>query len=506
MIEARADDERTRPQAPRTVIKGGVLLDLDSRTPGHAIRADILIEGARIKAVREEIREGPGDQVIDARKRIVLPGLINGHLHSWEALFRGRYEGLPLELWGLYAYPFLRTERLAPRLIELRTLLVAIESLKNGVTSVLDDVLQVPGQELQGLTAVFRAYRQAGIRANISLRMVDRSWLETIPFAMEMLPGELWERALGEPPATAAYYRDVCEAAFEQLHRPAEGLRFVVAPSAPQRCTPELLQQSAEMASVHDTAFHIHVLETRLQAVAGKAFFGQTPVAYLDKLGVLSSRATLAHVVWLNDADIETIARAGSTVVHNPVSNLKLGSGVFPYARLHRAGVSMALGTDGIASNDSARMFEVMKFAALLHTVSDSDPDHWPRALDILSAATAGGARSVALNDTGTIAPEQRADLILLDLDTLAFTPMNDLARHLVYAENGSSVRTVLVDGRIVVDDGRCTLVDEEQVIREARELSVDFLERHSATEREHARYEPYFRAIYERCQREPRE
>jgi 5-methylthioadenosine/S-adenosylhomocysteine deaminase len=506
MIDAEANDERTPPQAPRTVIKGGVLLDLESPSQSHAVRTDILIEGTRIKAIRQDIQESPGDQVIDASNRVVLPGLINGHLHSWEAMFRGRYEGLPLELWGLYAYPFLRTERLAPRLIELRTLLVAIESLKNGVTSVLDDVLQVPGQELEGLTAVFRAYRQAGLRANISLRMVDRSWLETIPFAKETLPKELWNRALGQPPATAAYYRDVCEAAFEQLHRPNEGLRYVVAPSAPQRCTPELLQQSAEMARVHDTAFHIHLLETRLQAVAGKAFFGQTPVAYLDKLGVLSSRSTLAHAIWLSDRDIEIIARADSTVVHNPVSNLKLGSGVFPYARLHRAGVRMALGTDGIASNDSAKMFEVMKYAALLHTVSDSDPDEWPRAVDILTAATRGGARSVALNDIGTIALEQKADLMLLDLDTLTFTPLNDLARHLVYAENGSSVRTVMVNGRIVVDDGRCTLIDEEQIIREARELSVDFLERHSATEREHARYEPYFRAIYQRCQLEPRD
>jgi 5-methylthioadenosine/S-adenosylhomocysteine deaminase len=476
---------------------------MEGPSPGHAVRADILIEGARIKVVRREVHERPGDQVIDARDRIVLPGLINAHLHSWEALFRGRYEGLPLELWGLYAYPFLRTERLAPRLIELRTLLVAIESLKNGVTSVLDDVLQIPGQELEGLTAVFRAYRQAGLRANISLRMVDRSWLETIPFAKETLPEELWKRAVGRPPATAAYYRDVCEAAFAQLHRPAEGLRYVVAPSAPQRCTPELLQQSAEMARAHDTAFHLHLLETRLQAVAGRTFFGKTLVAYLDDLGVLSSRATLAHAVWLSDADIEIVARADATVVHNPVSNLKLGSGVFPYAKLHQAGVHIALGTDGIASNDSARMFEVMKYAALLHTVSDADPEHWPRALDILSAATRGGARSVALSDTGTIAPEQKADLILLDLNTLAFTPMNDLARHLVYAENGSSVRTVLVDGRIVVDDGRCTRIDEEQVIREARELSVNFLERHSATEREHALYEPYFRAIYQRGQRE---
>src|SRR5439155_11776478 len=134
----------------------------------------------------------------------------------------------------------------------------------------------------------------------------------------------------------------------------------------------------------------------RLQALAGKVFFGRTLVDYLHELGVLSERSTLAHAIWLTDDDIETVAAAGATVVHNPVSNLKLGSGVFPYARMRRLGVHVALGSDGIASNDSPRMFDVMKYAALLHTVSDADPDHWPRAIDILAAATRGGARSVA--------------------------------------------------------------------------------------------------------------
>ncbi|MDQ6878805.1 MAG: amidohydrolase family protein [Candidatus Dormibacteraeota bacterium] len=495
--------ERLSVSADRTIVKGGLVLDLVESSPDGAVRADILIEGAQIKAVGGAINAGAGDCVIDASDRIVLPGLVNAHLHSWEALFRGRYENLPLELWGLYAYPFLPIEPLPPRLIELRTLLVAIESLKNGVTSVLDDVMQVPGQEIDGLTAVFRAYGQAGIRANVSLRMVDRSWLDTIPFAKELLPAHLWTYATRRVPSTAAYYREVCEAAFSHLHRPAEGVRYVVAPSAPQRCTPALLEESAEMARVHDTAFHIHVLETKLQAVAGKMFFGKTPIAYLDDLGVLSNRATLAHTIWLSERDIEIIALANATVVHNPVSNLKLGSGVFPYAKLHDAGIHIALGTDGVASNDSVRMFDVMKYAALLHTVSDPDFEKWPRALDILSAATRVGARSVALSDIGTIAPGQKADLILLDLNALAFVPMNNLARHLVYCENGSSVRTVLVDGRVVVADGQCTRVNEREVIGEVRDLGAEFLRRHSATEREHSAYEPFFRAIYERCMRE---
>jgi 5-methylthioadenosine/S-adenosylhomocysteine deaminase len=498
----RGSGEPGQRTGARTVIKGGLVLDVGDAS-GAAIRSDVLIDGDRITSVRPMIESGPTDLVIDARDRIVIPGLVNAHLHSWEALFRGRYEGLPLELWGLYAYPFLRVEPLPARLIWLRTLLVAIESLKNGVTYLLDDVLQIQGQELEGLTAVFQAYRDIGLRANVSLRMVDRPWLETIPFAKETLPRDLWAQATAQSPATAEYFRDICEAAFARLHRPAEGMRFVVAPSAPQRCTPELLQQSAELAKTHDTAFHIHLLETRLQALAGKVFFGKSLVDYLNDLGVLTSRTTLAHAIWISDSDIETISNAAATVVHNPVSNLKLGSGVLPYAKLRRAGVNLALGTDGISSNDSARMFEVMKFAALLHTLTDPDIEQWPRAAEILTAATLGGSRSLALPDVGAIAPGQKADLVLLDANTSTFTPLNDLARHLVYSENGSSVRTVLVGGRIVMDAGRCLAIDEEAVMSEARELSQDFLFRHAASEKAHAAYEPYFKAVYERSQRE---
>ncbi len=486
----------------RILIKGGLVLDL--AVDRHAVSADILIEGDRIAAVGASLIEQEADVILDARDRVVMPGLVNAHLHSWEVPFRGRYEGLPLELWGLSAYPFLQIRPLPPRLIRLRTILVAIESLKNGVTSVLDDVLQVGGQELEGLTEVFGGYADVGLRANVSLRMVDRSWLETLPFAKETLPAELWELGQSTTPPPAAYYEAICDQAFKDLHRPAIGQRFVVAPSAPQRCTPELLQLAAALAEEHDTAFHIHLLETRLQAVTAKLLYGESPVSYLEHLGVLSDRVTFAHAVWLTDSDISTIAAHGASVVHNPVSNLKLGSGVFPYARAHAAGIRLALGSDGISSNDSARMFEVVKLAALLHTVSDPSLERWPRAADILDAATRGGAESVGLCDVGRLAAGQAADIVLLDRRSLAFTPMNDLARQLVYAENGSSVRTVIVQGQIVLEDGRCVRIDEDDLIHEAGELFENFLSEHAASEARHAPFLPYFRSIYDRSRREP--
>jgi 5-methylthioadenosine/S-adenosylhomocysteine deaminase len=486
----------------KTLIRGGLLLDLGADK--HAVRADILIDRDRIAAVRDSISPPDDAKVIEARDRIVIPGLVNAHLHSWEVPFRGRYEDLPLELWGLFAYPFLPMSRLPLRLIRLRTMLVAVESLKNGVTSILDDVLQLGGQELEGLGEVFGGYEEVGLRANVSLRMVDRPWLETIPFAREVLPDDLWKLAQSMSPPAASYYRDICEQAFRDFHRPGGAARFVVAPSAPQRCTPELLRLGADLAAEHETAFHIHLLETRLQAVTARHLYAASPVDYLEGLGVLSDRVTFAHAIWLNNEDIAKIAAYGTSVVHNPVSNLKLGSGVFPYARAHTAGVRLALGTDGISSNDSARMFEVAKLAALLHTVSDPVLERWPSAADILAAATSGGAESLGLYDLGRLKAGDKADIVLLDRRSVAFTPLNDVARQLVYAENGSSVRTVIVGGQTLLDEGRCVRVDEASLIAEANELFASFLTQHAETEQRHAPFLEYFRAIYDRSRSEP--
>lgn len=488
----------------RTVIRGGLVVTPTGEGRVERRRADVVVEGNRIAAIEESAAVRQDDRVIDAHERIVMPGLINSHLHSAEGLFRGRYENMPLEVWGPFAYPFLPTDPLPARLIELRTLAVAIESLKSGVTCVLDDVLQVPGQELEGLSLVFAAYRQAGLRANVSLRMVDRPWLETLPFAREIVPEPLLKLASSGGQRAASYYLDICKAAFADLHRPDDGARFVVAPSAPQRCSEQLLTGAAELAEANDSPLHIHLLETRVQALAGEMFYGTTLGRYLADLGVLRRRTTLAHTIWLSDDDLEAIAEASATVVHNPISNLKLGSGIAPYAELRRRGIPVALGTDGVSSNDSTRMFEVMKFAALLHDISTPNCGDWPRAEEILVAATATGARSVGIPDLGTLAPGQFADLVLVDLTSTAFTPLNEPVNHLVYCENGSSVRTVLVDGEVVVDEGRCTRIDEEQVLAETRELADAFLEGHRQSESAHAAFEPYFREIWERAFRTP--
>ena len=274
--------------------------------------------------------DATAERVIDGRHRLVMPGLINGHLHSSEALFKGRYDNLPLELWMLYSYPILGTSALAERLIYLRTMLVAIKSLKNGVTCVTDDVFEAPRQDLDRLGAVFDAYADSGLRATVSGHVIDRNFLDAIPFTDRFVPAALRERIAANPMPSAQDYLAFSRAAFQTFHNRLGRLRYMVAPSAPQRCTPELMQAADELARQHRVPFHTHIVETKVQAVTGPALYGKTLVRYMHDLGLLHSGITIAHSIWVTDEDIELMGEAGMSIVHNVISNQKLGAGIAP--------------------------------------------------------------------------------------------------------------------------------------------------------------------------------
>jgi 5-methylthioadenosine/S-adenosylhomocysteine deaminase len=288
----------------------------------------------------------------------------------------------------------------------------------------------------------------------------------------------------------------------KEFHGNANGrLRYVVAPSGPQRCTEELLESVADFSRSFQVPFHIHILETRVQRITGTRLYGRSLIRLMADLDALHERTSIAHAIWIDEDDIELIASSGASVAHNPVCNLRIGSGVAPLRAMLKAGVNVALGTDGISSNDSCRLCDVMKTAGIVHTLTTDDYQQWPTASEILWAATRGGARAVGLEDQiGSIEPGKKADLVALDLCTSAFVPVNDLRNQLVYAENGSSVRLVMVDGETVVKDGQCTKIDERKVLHHAREVLGEYLERHALVEEDARELEPYLRAVYERC------
>lgn len=491
----------------KTLFSNATVLSMTDRASVAPQSADVLIDGDVIAEVGTEIEASDVDRVVDASDMLLMPGMVNAHIHTEQNTFRGRYPGLPLEVLMLYAYPLTGAAPLDDEMIHLRTLLAGIESLKSGVTSILDDVMEVPHQGLEQLGAVFRAYAEIGMRANVSGHVINRPMFETIPYLEESLPDRLREKFLRIPTIELDEYMSFCGEAVSRFHGSADGrLRYVVAPSGPQRCTEELLGTVADFSREHSVPFHIHVLETKVQRVTGSQLYGRSLIKLMSDLGALHEQTSIAHAIWIDDDDIALIAASGASVAHNPVCNLRIGSGIAPLRSLLKAGVNVALGTDGISSNDSCRLFDVMKAAGIVHTLSSDDYEEWPTAREILWAATRGGARAVGLDhQIGSIEPGKKADLVALDLCTSAFVPVNDVPSQLVYAENGSSVRLVMVDGEVVVEDGRCTKIDEAAVLREARTVLGAYLKQHELVEDDARELEPYLRAVCERCAAEQR-
>lgn len=451
------------------LIDRATVLTMDPFTGATPVTRSLRVHNGVIVEIADTLEARPGDTVLSGRDRLVVPGYVNAHTHSWEALFRARLDNLPLEHWMLLSYPVLGLAPLSPDLIRLRSLLVAIESLRNGVTTLVDDVLEIPGQTEDQLAAVFQAYGDIGIRANISGHVVDRPFVDHFPFLADALDPGLRHELDALTVVRGEEYLAYARSSAQKYADHAGGrLRFMLGPSAPQRCSPELLIGIDEIARDCDLEVHIHVLETRTQAVTAGEFYGKTMVEYLHALGVLNSRVTMAHGIWMTDSDVDVLADTGTSVSHNPISNLKLGSGIAPWRKYLDAGVNLGIGTDGMSSSDTARMSEAVKAAALLHKVTGPDRRQWPTAQEVLTAGTLGGARSARLGETvGSIEVGKRADLVFYDMNSLAFTPRNKPELHLVYSENGSSIDTVMVDGRIVLQDRRLTMIDERAVLDE---------------------------------------
>src|SRR5262249_8878513 len=314
----------------------------------------------------------------------------------------------------------------------------------------------------------------------IAIGMGDRAYHETVVLDEGLVSRDLLEQLEREKPPSWDEWADVTRRAVERFHRPEEGISICPAPSGPQRCTDEMLGGCAALADELGLMIHIHVLETRMQAVSGQRMYGRTLPEHLDSLGFLSARVCFEHGIWLTPSDIELVRDRGVTIVHNPVSNMKLGSGIAPVPQLLGQGVNVALGTDGMCSNDGNDMFATLKTAALLHKLWEIGFEEWLGADEAWRIATVGGAVAAGdRNGLGVIEPGRRADLVLLDLDSLVFTPLNDALRQLALGSTTLAVSSVLVGGEWRMRDGCVTGVDEAAVLAEARARGPEIVSRH---------------------------
>ena len=451
--------------------------------------SDILIRAGVIETVEPAAGgagrfAGPGAppaRIIEGRGLIAAPGLINAHMHSQSGTMSGFGDRLshPAFMWLTQAH----TSGRSLDEIRLAVLLCAAQMLATGTTGAID---HFPGQRFSvaEMDAALSAWRETGMRATLAMRFFDGEFGDIVPAGAGLSP-ELHAAARAVEalkPHPLAELREQMPDIVSRWHG-VDGLIGVCpAPSNPDRCSDAALLFCAELAEKHDLGIHTHLLETRAQARIAAERYGSTTVAHLEELGILSDRWSCAHAIWLTDEDIALMARRRAVAVHNPESNARIGAGRMRTPEMLAAGVPIALGTDGSGANDNLVMQEAMRAAAVLHRADLPDRRSWVSARDALAMATEGGALALRPRGrVGRIAPGWRADIALYRLDAPWWRPVNDPTSQLVFAETGAGVAHVLVDGRVLVEDGRVTAFDAAAVFSEIDAMVASLRRRNAA-------------------------
>ncbi|MCI9161012.1 MAG: amidohydrolase [Anaerotruncus sp.] len=414
------------------------------------------VRGKKIEYIGAEPPEEDYGERYDGQGKLLMPGLVNAHSHAAMTLLRGYAENLALDDWlNTRVFPF--EALLTPEDIYNGSMLAIAELLRFGVTSVTDMYF--------GEDAVCRAALESGIKINFSssITCFDESDLKNLPAYRETLP------------------------LIREFHNADDGrIRIDLAIHAEYTSTPKTVAQMADWARETGLRMHLHLSETRSEHEACKARHnGKTPAQYFDSLGVFDAPATAAHCVWAEDRDIEIFKARGVTVACNPVSNLKLASGFCPVPRLLGAGINVALGTDGAASNNSLNLLEEARLFATLYKAASGDPTAVSPAQAVY-AATRAGAHSQGREDCGILREGARADLAVFDLRGRPYYhPCHDMAGNLIYAGQGADVCLTMVDGKILYRDGAYTTIDLEKAIRETEQSAYRIA---GALRKEHSR------------------
>ncbi|MDX2216158.1 MAG: amidohydrolase [Oculatellaceae cyanobacterium bins.114] len=413
---------------------------------------DVQIEGDRIIAIAPHLE--PNGTVIDGRDKLLLPGFVNAHTHSSEMWQRGLIPPRPLELWLGELHDF---APVAPEQVYLAALGTAVETLLSGGTTVVDHLVLIPGQEKESIAAAVRAYQEVGIRVFLGPLIQD----EPLSAGMPSGKYEIKHEPSGWSTETVL---DLMHDTVKKFHHPEQGVNIMVAPTGIQLCSDQLFEGCIELSDRHQLCRHTHLLETKAQHMLAYEKYGCTAVQHLKHLGFLSSRTSLAHCVWLEDADIPILAETQSTVVHNPLSNLRLGSGIAPVLKYRQAGVNVTFGCDGSASNDSQDLLEAIKLGTILHNVTDRDYYHWITPRQAIEMAALGGATGLGMADQmGSLTVGKKADLVLYDLKSLSLLPRTDPIGLLVLGRP-IAVHSVWVHGKAVVTNGTVTTIDVPQL------------------------------------------
>ena len=445
----RREQEETKERVD-LVVSGGTIVTMDGQRrviEDGAIAVNhqtIVMVGPRAEIEAKYVAR----QEIDARGKLVLPGLINGHTHVPMTLLRGLKDDVSLDVWlQKYIFPA-EAKNVNESFVRWGTRLGAAEMIRSGTTTFADMYYFED--------AVADETKAAGMRGVLGETFIDfpapdnKSEAQMLAYTENFL-----KRWKGDPLIHAA-----------------------VAPHSIYTCSKKTLKDAATLARKYSAPILIHVAETKKELVESRERNGATPVQYLDRIGLLGPDVLAAHCVWVDETDRKILAERQVGCVHNPSSNMMLASGVAPVVEERAAGVRVGLGTDGPAgSNNDLNMMEEMDLAAKLQKVAKMDPQALG-AKDALEMATIEGARALHMEkEIGSLEPGKKADVVVLSLDVPNAVPMYDVYSQTVYALKASEVKTVVIDGRTVLADGKVLTVDEARVVEKAREYKKEIAE-----------------------------
>ena len=407
---------------------------------GIVTSADIAVNGSLIEQVGEISANWQADKVIDCTNKLAVPGFVNTHTHAAMTLFRSYADDMMLMDW-LQNKIWPAEGNLVAEDVYWGTLLAIAEMIKSGTTTFSDMYFHMP--------QVAKAVAESGIRA-----VLARGMAGVAPNA---------EQALTES-----------EDFFRQYHNTADGrITVMLGPHAPYTCPPEYLKRVVTLAQRLGAEIHIHLSETLGEVNECKKQYGKSPIELMKELGVLDCGVLAAHCVHVSNSDIALMKEANVRIAHNPGSNMKLASGIAPIPDMLIAGLCVGLGTDGAASNNNLDMLEELRLAAMLHKVHALDPLLIP-AQTAVNMATSNGAKALGLGTvTGTIAPGFKADITLFNMHAPHWYPRHDRLSLLAYSAGAGDVHTVMIDGKLVLDNKRLTTIDEEQVMYEANKRGM---------------------------------
>ncbi len=417
------------------LIEGGWIL-----TPEGLVKGELAVNNGIIANIGEKVSS---DRVVDAKNGIVMPGLINTHTHLGMTLLRGYADDVPLSQW-LNEYIWPMEAKLDERAVYIGSLLGCLEMIKSGTTTFADMYIHMDGAA--------KAVEKSELRGVLSYGMIEL-----------------------EDDARAERELRTGKEFIKKWNNAANGrITTMYGPHAPNTCSSDFLSRVRECSDKDSVGIHTHLAETKAETNEMTSKYGLPSVQLLDKIGFLGPDVLAAHCVWLSEEDIKILKKNDVKVAHNPTSNMKLGSGVSPVPELIKEGVTVALGTDGCASNNDLDMFREMKMAALLHKVHKLDPT-MISARDALNMATINGARALGIN-SGELVVGRKADIIIVDTNKPHLTPKHDMISNLVYCAKGSDVSTCIVDGKILMENYEIKTLNESKIMADAEKVTIDLM------------------------------